>query len=119
MALANQNRSINAAVLLVAACFCLAGMARVARPLCSVGPGCASAFVAPQLRLTGHTIQEVSPRNAQPRAPYATGLRAVAPVSQRYLLPRMTTVFVPLWPVENWPAHRRISHNSADAADPA
>jgi hypothetical protein len=118
MALANQNRTINQAALLVAGCFCLLGMAQLAQPPRSAGPDSPTAFAAPQLCLMRHTTREVSPRSPQPRAPYPVVLRAVVPVAQRYVLPRMT-VFVPLWPIENWPAHRRIARDGADAPDPA
>lgn len=118
MPLANQNRLIAGPAMLVAVCFCLLGMAQAARPLRCTGPNAATAFAAPQQHLTRHAMQEVGPRNPQPQAPYAIGQLPVVPVAQRYALPRIA-VYVPLWPIENWPAHRRVSQVPADLPDPA
>ncbi len=116
MPVAKQNRFIARAALLVAACFCLLSMAQVARPFRSFGPK--AALAAPLHHLTCHALQEVSPRNAQPRAPFAVGLLPVVAVIQHGLLPRMAA-YVPLWPMENWPIHRRLAPASADNPEPA
>jgi DNA-binding transcriptional ArsR family regulator len=118
MPLANQNLLSAKAAMLVAVCVCLLGIAQVAGPLRRVNAGCSTAFAVAQQHLTRHAMQEVSPRTARPRAPVATGLRAVVSVTSRAALPRMTA-FVPLWPIENWPTHRRVCPASADTPDPA
>ncbi len=115
---ANRNDRIARAAIAVAACFCLLGIAQVVRPLRWAGAGFSTAFAVQHQQLTRHALQEVGPRSAQPRAPFASGLLPAVPVTQRYVLPRMT-VFVPLWPMENWAAHRRVSHASTDTPDPA
>jgi hypothetical protein len=116
---AKSNRLIDTTALLVmAVSFCLLSMAQVARPLRSVRFSPATALARQHRQLTRHALQEVGPRSAQPHAPEATGLLHVVPIATGYALPR-TTVFVPLWPIENWPAHRRVSSASADTPDPA
>lgn len=116
MPVVKQNRFIARAALFVAACFCFLSMAQVACPLRSVAPRVA--LGAPQLHLTCHTLQEVSPRGAQPRAPYAVGMLPVVVVIQHGLLPRMAA-YVPLWPMDSWPIHRRLAPASADNPEPA
>ena len=118
MPVAKQNRFIARVTLFVAACFCLLSMAQAAPPLRSLGPDCSAALAVPRHCLTCHALQEVSPRNAQPRAPYVVGLLPVAGDMQRGLLPRMAA-YIPLWPMDNWPIHRRLAPASADNPEPA
>ena len=117
MLVAKQNRVIRTAPF-VAACFCLLSMAQVVRPVRSIGPNSSAGLAAPLHHLTCHALQEVSPRNGQPRAPFAVGLVAVAAVIQHGLLPRMAA-YVPLWPMVSWPIHRRVAPASADNPEPA
>jgi hypothetical protein len=118
MRVVKQSRLIAGASLLVAGCFCLLSMAQIARPLGSFRPTFSAALAAPQHYLTCHTLQEVSPRGAQPQAPYAVGLLPVVAVIRHPLLPRMTA-YIPPWPMENWQIHRRLPPAGADYLEPA
>lgn len=118
MALAQQHRFIARVALPVAACFCLLSMVQVARSLRCTGLDSAPAFADSHQHLTRHVLQEVSPRNAQPRAPYAVGLLPVVAVIRQGLLPRMAA-YVLLWPMKNWPIHRRLAPAGADNPEPA
>jgi len=105
-------------LLVVATSFCVLSMTQAARPLCCAHFSRTASLGAQQLRLTRHALQEVSPRATQPRAPQATRLLHVVVAAQRHALAR-TTTFVPLWPIDNWPAHRRVPAPSSDTPDPA
>ena len=103
---------------MVATCFCLLSMAQVERPLHVFGPNSSAALATPLYHLARHALQEVSPRGAQPRAPYAVGLLPVVAVIPHRLRPRMAA-YVPFWPMENWPIHRQLAPASADNPEPA
>lgn len=115
---AKQNQFVEKAALFVAVCFCLLSLGQISRPLRSFSPSSSAVFSAPRHNLTRHALQEVSPRNAQPRAFYAVGILPVVVVIQDGLLPR-TAAYVPLWPMQNWPIHRRLAPASADNPEPA
>jgi len=114
MPLLQQSRLVSRSALLVAACFCLLGLAQVACPLGCIGSSGSSAFAATHLHLARHTLQEVSPRTAQPQAPYAVGRVPVVAFSDYRQLPRKTSCETPLWSIENWPTHQRVAPDSAD-----
>jgi len=118
MRLAYRHRFAPEAALIVGAFFCL-GLGQVAHPLRCTGPKASRALAAPQQQWMCHATQEVNPRHPQPPAPDAIGWRLpVVPVAQGDVLPRVA-VYVPVWPIENWPAHRRIPHLSERLRSPA
>jgi hypothetical protein len=119
MVRAPKNHFAARVALLVTLCFCALSMAQVARPLASIERPSVPAIAAAHHGLTRHTHQEVSSRGGHLRAPDAIGLLPIVWVSDHGRLPRMTA-YVPLWTIENWPVHRRICPDSADApAHPA
>jgi hypothetical protein len=114
MPLLQQSRLVSRAALLVATCFCLLGLAQVACPLGCIGSSGSTAFAATHLHLARHTLQEVSPRTAQPQAPHAVGRVPVIALSDYGQLPRITPRETPQWSIENWPTHQRVAPDSAD-----
>jgi hypothetical protein len=112
-----RNPFVISPALLLAACLCLFTIAQVARSLRFV-VGSGAAFSRQHLKLTRNVLEEVSPRSAQPQAPDAIGLIPVVAVKPDPLLPRLT-IYVPLWPMETWPIHRRVSPVRGDIPEPA
>jgi hypothetical protein len=119
MPLVKGKGIITAVALVVAPCFCLLSLAQVSRPLRSVDRSYSVSMVASQRQLTRHALPEMSPRNLQPRAPYVIGMLPVVPLNHRGDMARLTQCIPALWPLENWPMHRRIAPASADHPEPA
>jgi hypothetical protein len=113
MLIQQQNRHLSKAILIVAACFGLLSLAQVVRPLNSIDRSVA-AIIAAEAHLTRHATQEVSPRIAQPQTPGPVGLKHLVAASHDSPLSRILMCVTPLWPMENWPMHRRVAPASAD-----
>ncbi|SRR5579883_3500285 len=111
------RQSIGLALLLIGFLSVLS-VAQVARPFRSVGDSASTAITASRPQLTRHALQEVAPRSAAPRPPYATALLPDVPANRRTAL-RAARVDLPSWPIEIWPVRRLLAPASADSSEPA
>jgi|GEM_PF-2961892 len=113
MASTAKNRVFARTALLIAVCFCTLSMARITRPLFRTNRVSSPAASAARQQLTRHTLEEVSPRAARLRAPRIIGLLPIIPVNYHGRLVRKEA-YVPFWPTEGWPIHRRLAPACAD-----
>jgi hypothetical protein len=110
---ASENRLVRQAAMVAAVFFYLMSLVQVAHALLSLDLRPAVAFAAQQQHVMRHVPQEVSSGSPRLPNPEVISHLSIIPVSHQYFLPQ-TTAFVPLWPIEKWPEHRRVSRSSTD-----
>jgi hypothetical protein len=114
MALRGEKRLLARIALVIAVCFCALSVAQIARPLRCADRVSTPLVAAAHEHLTRHTLQEVSPRGARLTTPYVIGVLPIVQVSAHGRLPRMAA-YLPFWPMESWPIHRRLAPACADS----
>jgi hypothetical protein len=113
MPLTIRKNLVARAALFVASCVCLLSIAQVTSAVYSLRRDGGSVFAATRHHVERHALQEVCPRSMQPRPPHVMGMMPAIPVDENRIVPRIS-VRMPMWPIENWPIHRRLAPDSAD-----
>jgi hypothetical protein len=118
MLLAQQNRLPSRAVLIMAVSFCLLSLAQVVRPVHWIDPN--SLAISAVAQHSGcHATPEVRPRKARPQTPdLARSLLAVPVLC--HCRPALAALrAASFWPMQTWPAHRRLAPAFPDILEPA